>query len=250
MSTPKKRNTGLLLPFSPFSPVRRKLSPVRRKLSPVQRKLSPKLFQSDFFVSDNLLRANSFPENPLKSSSTECGEHSDAPTGSFFALSRKVASGYGKYIHIFMAKVRLRIIDMSSVDGYHLLRNLIETNTAMSESDTVALLARFDEAYVLHPGGKLARISDYENDRPLFCGLQFLYSKGVFGAYQGVGNSERIGTFHPEVYVFSLDLVEYLEVSSNTSYFASNGPKKTKKRPRETDEKGSDCDTSFQRKLF
>ena len=162
---------------------------------------------------DKLFRGN-MSSDPFKSSSTEQTETNSA--GSFFALLEEVSRGYGPKIHIFFALCAILVLDMSTVGGYLLLLNLIKTNTVMSKNETEELLTLFNQAYFLNPDGNVARISESEIDRPLFQGLQTLYSKGVFGDFHGIGNQNRIGTFHPEVYLFSVDWVRHKGIIDNT----------------------------------
>jgi hypothetical protein len=229
------------------------------------------------FAGVKLYRGNSSSANPLKTSSTqfECSEQKleacveKRSSGCFLALSADVAKTYGKHIHVFTAKECLRIIDMSTTEGYHLLRTLIKGNTSMSSSETAVLLDMFDKAYVLLPDASLTRLSTYENDGPLFRGIQRLFSEGVFGEFQGIGNSKKMRTFHPEVYVFSVDWVESKEVFTNTDFSTllsvlarsekecrDDIRKKGRKRimddfsTDEDDSNDGNDDASFKRKLF
>lgn len=212
-----------------------------------------------------LYRGNSSKMNPLMSSSTVAESCNAAATeGVFLALTVDVAQKYGKYVHVYVADTRLRILDMSTVGAYHTLRNWICNNEVMTGPETATLLALFDEAYVMHPDGKLARLSSYDTDGPLFRGIQFLFSKGVFSNIDGIGNSKRIGTFHPEAYIFSKCALSQKDVLVNTDKNAlgdvmsrcdkekrmmmKKDGRKRARGPIASDDE--DSDQGFRRKLF
>ena len=199
--TPKKRAL-LATDHSPKSPK-----------SPKRQKLSGPFFE----ISSGTLmyRGNSSSKDPTSSSDDKCSKATNN-SGVFCAFSAEVAQTYGLYIHSSITEYELVLFNMSTADGVRLFHNKIASNSVMSESDTAKLLVRFDEAYVLSQDGIVTRFSCYENDGPLFCGIQSLFSFGVFGDIDGIGNNVKIGNFHPEAYLFSRDSIVYKEVFVNT----------------------------------